>query len=188
MIALIALVYLVFFLLCAGITYAAYAIPQKIGYAKQGEVLSKLVGLAFLGLVGAIVFEDQLFSKRDALKLLVEQNISLNDDFELIHNKSMSAPGDYYHTFMLRITPHDKARIIDLITHEKEFKKIGLLTVDLSEQTDRYTGKKQKQHYETDTDFVTELFEPNGEGYAPTWRIIKISKRENTLVFQDIDL
>jgi hypothetical protein len=34
---------------------------------------------------------------------------------------------------------------------------------------------------------VRELFEPQGGGYAPTFRKIKIDKENNILVFEDID-
>ena len=52
---------------------------------------------------------------------------------------------------------------------------------------DKYTGKKITQNYEDSTRFVREYFEPNGQGYAPTYRRIEIDKTENKLIFEDID-
>jgi hypothetical protein len=55
-----------------GLTFLPYIVAKKMGYSKVGKWLSVIVGTFFVLLVISIVFEDQLFSKNDAKKLLVE--------------------------------------------------------------------------------------------------------------------
>lgn len=50
------------------------------------------------------VFEDKLFAKEDAKGLVNEKQISLNDQFNSLKNKSDIATGDYYHIFRLKIS------------------------------------------------------------------------------------
>ena len=134
------------------------------------------------------VFEDELFTKNDAKELIQEQEILLTEMFELENNESMWAIGDCYHTFTLKISEKDKAKAIEKIKSSTDFKKVGETVSDLYfENSDRYNGPKRSQNYETQESFVTEYLEPNGEGYAPTYRRIKIYKEENKLVFEDID-
>ncbi|RZK58777.1 MAG: hypothetical protein EOO91_07240 [Pedobacter sp.] len=54
--------------------------------------------------VGMAVFEDKLFAKEDAKGLVNEKQISLNDQFNSLKNKSDIATGDYYHIFRLKIS------------------------------------------------------------------------------------
>ncbi|PRY40064.1 hypothetical protein CLV58_107158 [Spirosoma oryzae] len=137
-----------------------------------------------------MIFEDQLFSKSDAEELLTEQNVKLKDDFELLKNESMSAIGDYYHTFTLKITENDRRKLIRLIIDSPDFshkKDETWIDDSLFQTPNRYTGRRIIRNYATDQFFVRELFEPQGDGYAPTFRKIKIDKDSNILVFEDID-
>lgn len=181
------LVGLIVIALAGGLTFLFYWIPKKMGYPKPGKILSTIVGFAFVVLTGLIIFQDQLFSKSDARKLLAEQDINLTDKFEIIENKSMSAIGDYYHTFSLRISIKDKQVIIGQIKSSHNFKGLNERPEDILHIEDRYKGKKITQNYEDSVQFVREYFEPNGEGYAPTYRKIEIDKKENILTFEDID-
>lgn len=181
------LVGIILIALAVGMTFLFYWIPKKIGYPKLGKILSTIVGLFFVVLTVLIIFEDQLFSKGDARKLLAEQDIKLTDKFEMTENKSMSAIGDYYHTFSLRISLKDKNVIIGQIKSSLNFKGLNETPEDILQIEDRYNGKKITQNYEDSVQFVREYFEPNGEGYAPTYRKIEIKKKENVLTFEDID-
>ena len=135
------------------------------------------------------VFEDQLFTKGNAKELVEEQQILLQDKFELKENKSMSAIGDYYHTFTLKISERDKQSAIATIKRSDNFKADNTSidqTLYLSDN--RYFGPKVTQNYETENSYVREYFEPSGrKGYAPTFRRISISKTKNELTFEDID-
>ena len=146
-----------------------------------------MVGVFFIIMAILTIFEDQLFSKSDVVKLLSSQEIVLNDDFELIHNESMSAIGDYYHTFTLRISGSDKVRIVNEIVSAKSFNQNIQIGNYFSNRDDYYNGPKRIKYYETETRFVKELFEPQGKGYAPIYRKIGIDKNDNLLIFEDID-
>ena len=135
------------------------------------------------------VFEDQLFTKGNAKELVEEQQIILDDKFELKENKSMSAIGDYYHTFTLEISERDKQNAILKIKSSDNFKADNTSNDQLLYLSDqRYFGPKVTQNYETENAYVREYFQPSGqEGYAPTFRRLSISKTNNELTFEDID-
>lgn len=170
---------------CVWLVYILYSIPAKRGQKKIGIILSSIAGLFFVYMVAAMIFEDELFSKDEAKNLLVEQNIILNNDFELLENKSMSSIGDYYHTFTLRITAEDRTRVINEIKNSKNFNHDAEIENYFENRDDYYNGPKRIKNYETEKQFVRELFEPQGKGYAPTWRKIKVDKNKNILEFVD---
>lgn len=171
-----------------GIGLLFYHIPKKLGYPKVGKYLTGLFGLAVIVIVFMTVFEDQLFTKNDAKKLIEEQELKLTDEFKLENNESMWAIGDYYHTFTLTISEKDKLNVIQQIKSSNNFKEIGKPTTDLLfDIEDRYKGPKQTQNYETEKAFIREYIKPNGQGYAPTFRRIIVDKLKNELIFEDID-
>jgi len=178
---------LILIAIACGLTYLLYWIPKKLGYPKVGKYLSILVGLIFCGITVMTVLEDQLFSKNDARKLLGEQNIYLLDNFEIIGNESSSAIGDYYHTFVLSISAKDKVKIIKEIRNSKNFKIDKSTETYFDNREDYYNGPKRIKNYETKTQFIRELFEPQGNGYAPNWRKIEIEKQGDKITFEDID-
>lgn len=173
--------------LMAGIIFLTYWIPKRIGYPKTGKYISIILSLLIVILTALTVFEDDLFSKSDAQKLLIELDIHLADNFDIKENKSMFSPGDYYHTFTLGITSKDKQRIISQIKSSPNFNKEKSIESYFGKSTDYYTGPKRVIDYETEDQYIREFFEPRGEGYAPTWRKIKVDKAKNKLVFEDID-
>lgn len=136
-----------------------------------------------------MIFEDQLFTKTNAKDLVEEQQILLAERFELKENKSMSAIGDYYHTFTLKISTNDKCNAILKIKSAHNFKKYNSsIDQTLYIPGKSYFGSKVIQNYETADAYVREHFEPSGlEGYAPTFRRISIYKTKSELTFEDID-
>jgi hypothetical protein len=157
---------------------------------KSAKYLTIIYGLFVLTIGLYIAFEDQLFTKNNAKELVEEQDIKLTDDFELLKNESMSAIGDYYHTFTLKLSERDKQNAITKIKSADNFKTSNgsIETLMYQPAPDRYFGKKVIQNYETKNSFVREYFEPSGrEGYVPTFRRISISKIDNELTFEDID-
>jgi len=102
----------------------------------------------------------------------------------------MSAIGDYYHTFTIKISDRDKQDAITKIKSSDNYKtdNSSIETILYQQAPDRYFGKKITQNYETENTYVREYFEPSGrKGYAPTFRRISISKTNNELTFEDID-
>jgi hypothetical protein len=185
----IGLLILVFIGLPIGLGLLFYFVPKKLGYPKAGKYLTIIFGTLVLTLVLWTVFEDQLFTKDNAKELVEEQQIKLEDKFKLKENKSMSAIGDYYHTFTLEISERDKQNAISKIKTADNFKTDNS-SVDqmlyISDQ--RYFGPKVTQNYQTENAFVREYFQPSGQkGYAPTFRRISVSKANNELTFEDID-
>ena len=179
---------LVFLTITLGLTFLVYWIPKKLGFPKIGRILAIIVGLSAITTTAYIIFEDQLFFKRDARSLLAEQDIYLTDNFEIIENYSMSGIGDYYHKFVLDISEQDKKKIIEQIKKSGNFKSINENKANITTLTDRYFGKKLTQNYESQIYFVREYFEPSGEqNYAPTYRKIQLDKTERRLIFEDID-
>jgi len=171
-----------------GIGLLLYYIPKKIGYPKVGKYLTGLFALAVLVLVFMTIFEDQLFTKNDARKLIEEQELKLTEEFKLENNKSMWAIGYYYHTFTLTISEKDKLNAIKIIKSSDNFKEIGKPTKDLLlDIEDRYNGPKQTQNYETENAFIREYIKPNGQGYAPTFRRIIVDKQKNEMTFEEIN-
>jgi hypothetical protein len=186
---LIGLYILVFVGIPIGIFFLFYFVPKKLGYPKTGKYLAMIFGLLVVTLIILTVFEDQLFTKDNALELIKEQQILLNDKFELVKNESSSAIGDYYHTFTLKISERDKQNAILKIKSSDNFKADNS-SIDkmLYLSNKRYFGPKVIQNYETENTYVREYFQPSGqEGYAQTFRRISISKTENELTFEDID-
>jgi hypothetical protein len=181
------IVFLLVFGLIIGLIWLSFWLPKKLGYPKLGKYFSITIGVLISLFILSEIYEDELFSKNNATELLAEQNIKLNDEVELIENKSMSSIGDYYHTFTLKISEKDKARIIAEIKKTRNFNIDKRTESYFDNREDYYNGPKRIKNYETEKQFIRELFEPQGEGYAPTWRKIEIDKNENLLIFEDID-
>ncbi|WP_318640222.1 hypothetical protein [Flavobacterium ardleyense] len=185
---LIGLLIIVFVGLPIGIGWLAYFVPKKLGYPKTGKFLTIIFGLFALTAILWNVFGDQLFTKENAKELVEDQQILLQDEFELKENESNSAIGDYYHTFTLKISKRDRQNAIVKIKSSENFKADDSSidqTLYLSEK--RYFGSKVTQNYETENAFVREYFQPSGqEGHAPTFRGISIIKAKKELTFEDI--
>ena len=165
-----------------------YIIPRLIGYPKTAKILTIIYGIIVLCLILFIVLEDRFFTKKDAIKLIEEQGLSLKDEFELFDNKSSWAIGDYFHSFSIKISIQDKIRTIENIKNSDGFKKLNEPIDDLllSKDFDKHFGSKQVQNYENEYSYVREYLQTNGENFAPTFRCIMISKEGNLLTFQDI--
>lgn len=135
----------------------------------------------------SIIFEDELFTKREALELLREQRIELTDGFSIVENQTMSSIGDYYHTFTLQVSKEDKLKTIDDIKQSNNFIPFNDSTItDFYPTEDRYEEKRTEYNYETEDQYIREYFEGNGQGYSPTHRKIKVQKKSNEIVFEEI--
>lgn len=185
----IVLLIIVFIGIPIGLGLLVYFIPKKLGYPKTAKYLTFTYLLIVLMVVFYIAFEDQLFTKNNAKELVEEQDFKLIDEFELLRNESMSAIGDYYHTFTLKISERDKQNAIYKIKSSDNFKAANFsIDHNFYFNGERYFGSKLIQNYETENSFVREYYKPSGrEGYAPTFRRITFSKTKNELIFEDIE-
>ena len=166
---LIGLFILVFIGIPIGIGLLFYYIPKRLGYPKTAKYLTISYGLIVLAIGLLIAFEDQLFTKNNAKELVEEQEFKLQDEFELLNNESMSAIGDYYHTFTIKISDRDKQDAITKIKSSDNYKtdNSSIETILYQQAPDRYFGKKITQNYETENTYVREYFEPSGQKDMP---------------------
>lgn len=180
--------FLIILLFPIGLGLLIFYLIKKYGKKNYAYIFALIYTSIIIFVSINIIFEDELFSKNDAIKLLNEQEFILEDDFKIIENKSMSAIGDYYHTFTLEITEEDKNRLIKEISESKDYKKLGDKTIiDLYYTGDKYNGIKATQNFENQTEYIREYFKPNGKGYAPTYRKIKVQKESNHIIFEEFD-
>lgn len=186
---LLLLIFLIPAIIIGSSIFLSFWLPKKLGFQKAGKVIGILVCCFFTYAIVYMIFEDKFFSKNDAIELLDEQKIYLNDDFKIEENHSTWAIGDYYHTFTLTISKNDKKRIIEEIKSSLHFKDITYNVIELVySQEETPVGKRIVQNYETKLFYIREYFEENGKGYAPMFRKISIEKNKNKLIFEDIDL
>ncbi|WP_282134987.1 hypothetical protein [Seonamhaeicola maritimus] len=156
-----------------------------MGFKKVGKIVSGILILGTIYLLISILFNDYLFFKKDAQKLLSEQKIELKDDFEIIKNESVGTV-DYYHRFELSISESDKKRIVTEFTTSNYFQDSISSYFHLPSNQDRYIGNPKTVNYLTHTEYKSEFYKPNGKGYAPTYRIISIPINDNKLIFEEI--
>ncbi len=188
-ILLIGLLILAFVGIPIGIGLLFYFIPKRLGYPRIAKYLTIAYGLVLSVFTFFAVFEDQLFTENNAKELVEEQEFQLFEEFELVHNESMSAIGEYYHTFTLEISEQDKQDAILKIIDAENFRPSNSsIEQMIYQRAGKYFGPKVIQNYETENAYIREYFEPSGrEGYAPTFRRISIRKLKNELIFEDID-
>ena len=175
--------------LTIGLIYLGYWIPKRFGNEKLGKWIAGILSLTVIFLILSIVFEDELFFKSDAKKMLTEHNIELEEDFELNSN-NFSGIGDFYHRFELTITETDKKRLIDKITNAENYQNYVDDRFDIRVDKPRYADKNQVKeftaNYQTEKEYIYEYYKPNEMGNKPTYHRISISKTENKLVYENI--
>ncbi|WP_156875573.1 hypothetical protein [Lacinutrix venerupis] len=156
-----------------------------MGYKKAGKIISGILIIGTIILSVSIYIDDYLFFKSDAIEHLSEQNIELKDDFEILENKSVGTV-DYYHRFELSISESDKKRLVSEIKTSKFYQDSIKSYFHLPSTQDRYVGNSVTLNYQTQMEYKSEFYEPNGKGYVPTFRIISIPKSENKIIFEEI--
>lgn len=180
------MILIVLLLLAVGIIYLSYWIPIKFGKNKLGIILSSILSTIFILLILAFFFDDYLFFQSDAKKYLSFQNVELKDDFKIKNNES-GGLRDYYHRFDLEISNSDKQQIIKQIKSSENYQpKINNEFYLPELANNRYKGDTLYANYQTDWEYKTAIFYPNGKGYSPTYKVISISKKKNELTFEEI--
>ena len=173
-------------LLIFQIVFLSYWVFKVFNKKKIGIIISSILSIGFLLLILSPWITDWTFSKSDAKELLSEQHIILNDEFSLVNNES-GGFRDYYHIFILELSNRDKSRLIEQVKSEANYLDGINNRFYLPELAkDRYKGDTLYANYETEWHYKKAIFYPNGTGYAPTYRIISISKEGNELKFEEI--
>src|SRR5690606_15934652 len=143
--------------------------------------------VAVFAFVLSFVFEDQLFFKSDAKKLLTKHNIELEDNFKISSNK-ITGISDYFHRFELKISENDKERLKEKIINANNYQQYVDELYDLRQNKPRYTDKEQNEeftaNYQTEKKYIYEYYKPNERGYKPTFDRISILKEENKLIYE----
>jgi len=176
---LVLLIILFICLFLLGLTYLLYFILKKLRFQKTGKIIA--IVLATLIISGTLkeVFKDELFSKSSAEKLLLEQHITLNDDFELTHNEFRESLLFYsMHTFTLTISEQDKKKIINQIKTAQNFNPNG------NGKTKFYDGPRIENFEENDY-FTRVLVREKDKDYPLKFSKTRIPKDELKLVFED---
>ncbi|GAA4306855.1 hypothetical protein [Nibribacter koreensis] len=172
----------------SGFIYLAYWFPKKLGYIRLGRILSSTLFSVFALVIAYISLEDEFFTKGDANELLLEQNIVLHDNFALKDNESTSGIGDSYQKFILEISAKDKARIISEIKNSSNFRTLetpAANDVNFSLLTNsKYKSGVFSEDYETEYSYKRVFFKFIRKDYAPTYRVVSISKGLNELTFE----
>lgn len=180
-------IFLGIILLITAIIFLFYWIPKKLGRKKLGIWLSAIVSTIILGFILSIVFEEELFFKSDAAKLLNEHDIALTDDFKITSNE-MTGLMDYYHRFEITISEKDKNNLIKKFLTSEKYQLNVPEDFNLRHGKPRYadTDTTYTIFYQKENNYVYEFYQPHKPGYAPTWDIITIRQRSNKLIFERI--
>jgi len=175
----------IIFSFVGGVIFLSYWIPKIWGYKKAGKIIAGVVSVCFLIFFIKVYIDDYLFFKGDALEFLAEQNIDLKDDFEIIEHKQVGTV-DYYRRFELLISKPDKQRLIKELTTSVFYQDSISGYLHLPNTQERYIGDTITVNYQTQYEYKSEFYRPNGKGYAPTYRIISIPISESKLIFEEI--
>ncbi|MEG0931491.1 hypothetical protein [Algoriella sp.] len=180
------LLFLFIILIVFLIGYCIYKFLRYINFPKTAVLATVAYGLFIIYIPISVIYEDELFFKRDATELVEDLDFKLNDDFE-IKNTSNWGIEESYHTFILEISNNDRNRLINEIKTSKNYMPDSIFSTDKIVYPDRYKGKKIVWNYEDESWYIRHYYQPNGEGYAPTDRSISISKTSNELRFEDVN-
>lgn len=173
-------------LISASIWLSAY-IPKRYGYKKLGYFFARCLSLIWLGVFIYIVFKDSFFTKKEALTLLSQENIFLQDDSTLLYNRTVDSAGNSYHTFTLSISRDDWLQLREMILSDDLYEEINSPKIDfLIDYPNRYYGTISYQISENSFSFFKESFRPNGEMKTPTYKRISLSKKRSIIRYQKI--
>ena len=66
------------------IGYVIFRQIKQYSHLKYAKYFAIIYSLFLIGFILSVVFEDELFSKNDAIELVEDLDFKLNDDFKLI--------------------------------------------------------------------------------------------------------
>lgn len=181
------LINLIFLFIILVASFVLYWIPARFGKKPLGRILGfSLFGLLMYPWI-SFAFEEELFSKSDALDNLQRHHMILKDDFSL-SDYSSSGIKDYSESFILNISHRDRERIISEFKRSEFFKDSVNSSLIYSQMWDRYSTPSEvhRRFYETTHHWVYECFKSNRQGVKPEHVIIRISKESDTLKFSRI--
>lgn len=116
--------FIIFIGIPLGFLWFLYFIGTKLQNRKTGITLVSVFSGIYLMCILYVIFEDHLFFKSDAEKILRKAGVVLSDDFKIKDNRTANAIGDYYHTFTLEISKKDKEKLLKSFKAKSDSLKI----------------------------------------------------------------
>jgi hypothetical protein len=157
-------------------------VRSKIGIVVYGIILVALLSIFFINNI-----DEVLYSKSDARKDLLLANLVLNDDFEIIKNEVVGMPERFQKT-ILKISEHDKIRIINEIKNGKSFKKLkesrALYSQMWNEKSPR--NKVVFTNYFYNNQYIRESYYREKE-YVPIHMEISLAEKSNLVELNRIE-
>jgi hypothetical protein len=182
----VVLLFLVFVALVAGLIYFSYWLPKRLGQKKLGIVLSGMLIFITVCFILSVIFENELFFKSDAKKLLQENNIILVDQFSFNSIKNDQFGG--ITQFDLNISQKDKRNIIDKIRHAPNYQDSISDMYDPIEEWPLHLNNNAvyTANYTDSWNYNYEVYKTN-KIYTPIKYIISVSKINNILSYTRLD-
>ena len=104
----------------------------KFKQEKAGKITAVLLTSIFVLTLMQPWISDWIFSKNDVREILLENNITLKDDFRILKNETITFDG-YYEDFSIKISDADFNRISQQIKTSKQYKGFFDNTVEIPE-------------------------------------------------------
>ncbi|MGL5785478.1 MAG: hypothetical protein ACRCX4_01460 [Bacteroidales bacterium] len=149
-----------------------------------------VMGLIVLAGTISFFFIDRTVSKNEMREYLKKHEIVLQDDFRVLNVMEGGYYQGYYFEVSAEVSARDKQVIIDKIRLSSDFDRDGEDTQRLISKVPReeyYSSPRLTQDYETSESFIREYFESNGEGYAPDFGQLIVSKKDNIVYYIETD-
>lgn len=165
-------------------------LKKKYNYNKAkkiSKILCIIVSSFYFVFFIFSVAGDAFFFNYNARQLLAEQDIILNDDFNILENHSYSDFANYEHYFRLKISKKDKNNLINEIKNSKNFKYLVNGNSELDNWLDsvvRHKGTEINRNIETYKYYLREIYKPIPNS-MPIHRSIYIYKEDNILIFEE---
>lgn len=168
------------------------------GYRKKKSYFFSKVIIFSVPVMGLIVlagtisffFIDRTVSKSEMREYLKKHEFVLQDDFRVLNVMEGGYYQGYYFEVSAEVSARDKQAIIDKIRLSPDFDRDGEDTQRLISKVPReeyYSSPRLTQDYETSESFIREYFESNGEGYAPDFGQLIVSKKDNIVYYIETD-
>lgn len=159
-IILLILTFLIIVLIIFLIGCFIYKLLKLLNLPRLAILATVVYGLFIIYFSLLTFYEDELFSKNDAIELVKDLDFNLNDDFKLTENVSDWGIGDYYYTFTLEISDNDKNRLINEIKSSPNFMNDSIYSRTNIIYPDRHKGKKTVWNYEDKHSYNRQYFQP----------------------------
>ena len=156
----------------------------KFKQEKAGKITVMLLTSIFVLMLMQPWISDWIFSKNDVREILLENNITLKDDFRILKNETITFDG-YYEDFSIKISDADFNRISQQIKTSKQYKGFFDNTVEIPELM--YKNHDTLIDYEAENHFGRQ-YRPNKKMKNGVFNIaFWLDKQDKTLRYSGTD-